>query len=222
MGVKLTKAMIDGAKRTEELYGIPSSVTLGQIMLESGGSYEGGLSGLAYKYNNLFGVTAGDSWKGETVKMSNKAGTDTKTYRVYSSINESINDHGLVLSNGRYTKYTKKAKTVDEFVEGIAKGGYAEAPNYAEMLKSVIKNNNLTAYDGDTWQGKQSPSSPDTPRHDTPVGEGQEETDLKWWGDLIVVVLTVLLVGVALFFFLSAFGGVQIPGVSKFLPKGDN
>lgn len=35
----------------------------------------------------------------------------------------------------------------------------------------------------------------------------EEDIDLKWWGDLLVTVLTVILVGVALVFFISAFNG---------------
>lgn len=35
----------------------------------------------------------------------------------------------------------------------------------------------------------------------------EEDIDLKWWGDLLVTLLTVILVGVALVFFISAFNG---------------
>lgn len=227
MGVTLTKEMIDGAKHTEEQYGIPSSVTLAQIMLESGGSYEGGLSGLAYNYNNLFGVTAGSSWTGETVVMSNKAGTDTKTYRVYDNIEDSIVDHARVLLNSRYTQYTGNAQTVSEYVDGVAKGGYAEDPNYASKLKSMISKYNLTAYDGNSWQGKSGKLSTSdvesvtSSTHNSTLSTS-ETSDLKWWGDIVVVVLAVLLIGLAIVFFISAFNGVKAPtsfNVGKNLTK---
>lgn len=224
MGVKLTKAMIAGAKKTEELYGIPSSVTLGQIMLESGGDHEGGLSGLAFNYKNLFGVTAGSNWTGEKVTLSNKAGTDTKTYRVYTSYMDSIIDHGVVLMNERYTKYTSKAKNYEEYVDGIAKGGYAESPTYAEDLKSVIRSNNLTAYDGDSWVGKtkkpNSSSSSNTNKLPVSEEKKEEDVDLKWWGDLFVVILSILIIGLAIIFFLSAFGGISMPFGFPGLKKG--
>ena len=230
MAVTLTKEMIDGAKQTEELYGIPSSVTLAQIMLESGGSYEGGLSGLAYNYNNLFGVTKGSSWTGKTVVMSNKAGTDTKTYRVYDSIEDSILDHGKVLLNSRYTQYTSKATTVNEYVDGVAKGGYAEDPNYASKLKNIIQTNNLTAYDGTSWVGKSGlVSVKDVPSVDSSNSSTSSstlstsgDTTLTWWGDIVVVVLSVLLIGLAIVFFISAFNGVKAPtsfNVGKNLAK---
>lgn len=218
MAVKLTKEMIEGAKKTEEEYGIPSSVTLAQIIQESSGSYEGGLSGLAYKYNNLFGVTKGSSWTGETVTMSNKAGTDTKTYRVYSSVIDSIVDHAKVLLKSRYTQYTGKATTVDEYIDGIAKGGYAEDPNYASNLKSVIKSYNLTAYDGTSWKGKSGKLTSDDVDDVDGTGDNSEtskDSDLKWWGDIVIVVLCILLIGLGILFFLSAFNGIAKPSFIK-------
>lgn len=208
MSVKLTKEMISASKKTEEAYGIPSSITLGQIMLESGGSYDGGLSGLAWKYNNLFGITKG-SWKGETVTMSAQGGRDTKEYRVYGSKTDSIIDHAKVLLNSRYTKYTKNAQTVSEYADGIAKGGYATDPDYASKLMAVIKSNNLTAYDGDRWQGKSGKLT--TNDIEDISGDDSNETDLKWYGDLIVIVLCVLLLGLAVIFFISAFSGLKLP-----------
>lgn len=216
MGVHLTVDMIQGAKRTEEMYGVPSSVTLGQIMLESGGSNPGGLSWLAYKYNNLFGITSGSNWNGETIKMSNKAGNDTKTYRVYENVSDCIEDHAKVLMNERYTKYTSKAKTVEEYVNGVASGGYAEDPDYSLKLKNIIKNNNLTAYDGDSWVGKSGALKGDG---DVDSVDSSVDTDLKFWGDIVVVVLSVLLVGVGLVFFLSAFGAMPEPKFLKTAKK---
>lgn len=219
MSVQLTTEMIQAAQQTEQEYGVPASVTLGQLILESSGSYKNGMSKLAAEYNNFFGVTAGSSWTGETVQMSNSQGQDTQTYRVYSSILDSITDHAKVLCNERYTQYTKTAKTVSEYVDGVAKGGYATDPAYASKVKQVISSNNLTAYDGNSWQGKSgtiqvSNTSTDVTQTST------SEKDMKWWGDLIIMILTVLMIFIGIVFFLLAFdGSFKLPSMANPLKK---
>ena len=221
MGVQLTTEMIHAAQATEQQYGVPASVTLGQLMLESSGSYKNGMSKLAYEYNNLFGVTAGNSWSGQTIKMSNSQGKDTQTYRVYNSIQDSINDHAVVLCNDRYTKYTKSAKTVSEYVDGVAKGGYATDPAYASKVKQVISSNNLTAYDGNGWQGKSGTIQVTQTSTDTStVSTSSEDKDIKWWGDLIIMILTVLMIFLGVVFFLLAFdGSFKLPSIGNPLKK---
>lgn len=210
MGVVLTNEMIKSAQETERLYGVPASVTLGQIMLESGGSNKGGLSGLAYNYNNLFGVTAGSSWTGQTVTMSNKDGTDTKTYRVYNSIQDSINDHAQVLLNDRYTQYTSHARTAYEYASGVANGGYAEDKNYALKLQNIMRSNNLTKYDnGNTIVGNDNTDNREIYGDQVGHVAGETTDSLKWWGDLIVVIMTVLLIILAIVFFISAFSNMS-------------
>lgn len=204
--IKLTDEMIAGAQKTEKKYGIPASVTLAQMIQESSGSYSGGMSGLAYKYNNLFGVTAGSSWTGNTVTMSNKSGTDTKTYRVYNSIADSIDDHGRLLTNERYTKNTKNAKTVDEYVNGVAAGGYAEDPNYAKSLIKLINEHGLNQYNTGDWNSTNT--SDKNTASDKNISNNKSEynaPNLKWYGDLIVMVITILVVVLCLIFFINAF-----------------
>lgn len=152
MSVKLTNEMISGAKETEKKYGVPASITLGQIILESSGDYSGGLSLLGYKYNNLFGVTAGTSWTGKTVVLSNSAGKDTQKYRVYNSISDSIEDHGKLLASSRYTEKTSSATNYEEYAKGIHSAGYATDPDYSSKLINIIKTNNLDQYDSGNYQ----------------------------------------------------------------------
>lgn len=152
MGVQLTQEMIEGAQKAQEKYGVPASVTLGQILLESGGSNPGGLSDLAYKENNLFGIKAGSSWKGETAQYKTTeykngvAVKETATFRKYDSIADSIDDHGKLLSSDLYTSATKGKVTIAEYVTAMS-GVYATDPNYASTLIGIISDNNLTQYD---------------------------------------------------------------------------
>lgn len=203
--IKLTDEMIAGAQDTEKKYGVPASVTLAQMIQESSGSYSGGMSGLAYKYNNLFGVTAGSSWKGNTVTMSNQNGSDTKTYRVYNSIADSIDDHGKLLTNERYTKNTKNAKTVDDYVNGVAAGGYAEDPNYAKSLIKLINEHDLNKYNTGDWNSGNTNISDKNISNITDNKSEYKSPELKWYGDLIVMVITILVIILCLIFFIQSF-----------------
>lgn len=153
MGVQLTQEMIKGAIKTQETYGVPASVTLAQILLESGGSNPGGLSSLAYKYNNLFGIKAGSSWTGKVVNMSTgefingSHVTINDGFRVYDSVMDSIVDHGKLLTTSLYTNYTKNATNADEYAKAIHQAGYATDPNYSDTLIQLMKQYNLYQYD---------------------------------------------------------------------------
>lgn len=80
-------------------YGIPASITLQQMALESGH----GKSDLAANYNNYFGVKAGSSWKGPTV-MKVDDHSYPEAFRVYGSVEESVENHSKVLMASRYRK----------------------------------------------------------------------------------------------------------------------
>lgn len=150
----ITADMIAAAQKAEKEYGVPTSITLAQILQESGVKK---LSGLASAPNyNLFGVKAFSSWTGDTVRLRNGSGDTEKysTYRKYNSYDESIADHAKVLTNSRYTKYTANAANVEEYAKAIQKGGYAQDPNYANSLIAFINQYNLTAYDkGGSYTG---------------------------------------------------------------------
>lgn len=206
MSVKLTNEMIQAAKATETKYGVPASITLGQIMLESGGSYSGGLSGLAYNYNNLFGITAGSSWTGKTIYMTNKQGKDGQTYRVYNNVLESIDDHGKLLSNSNYTSHTKGATTIQEYAQGIKDAGYATDPNYVTKLMNVIKTNNLTQYDSGKIGGVTADTL-STSSENNPKGNSVEsDNNTNLFGSIVVVTLSILVIGVGILFFTKSLG----------------
>lgn len=192
MGVQLTQEMIQGAIDTQNKYGVPASVTLAQILQESGGSYAGGLSGLAYNYKNLFGIKAGGSWTGKSVSMSTgetyngQNVTITDAFRVYDSFADSIEDHGKLLASDYYTKYTSKATTADEYAKAIHQAGYATDPNYSDTLISLMKQYNLYQYDSGKIGGV--------------VATGGSSSSSSSGGFNIAPLLVLILVGVCLVF----------------------
>lgn len=126
------------AQETEKRYGVPASVTLAQYALESG--Y--GTSTLATRGNNYFGITG--SYNGQSVTLSGR------NWRKYESMDQSFDDHGRLLSGGRYATATQGVKNPFEYVDAISEI-YAPSSDgntgYASKLKSIITTNNLTQYD---------------------------------------------------------------------------
>jgi flagellum-specific peptidoglycan hydrolase FlgJ len=101
-----------------------------------------GLSILAQQANNYFGIKADSSWKGKTITL-NTPGDKNKIskFRSYNNFNESVKDFIKFLqSNPRYTNagVFNALNHVEQLVS-IAKAGYAESPNYQNLLIQVSK-----------------------------------------------------------------------------------
>ena len=78
-------------------YKIPASITLAQGILESGN----GLSTLAKKSNNHFGIKCHSGWKGK--KVYHDDDKRNECFRKYNTPEGSFDDHSLFLtSRGRY------------------------------------------------------------------------------------------------------------------------
>lgn len=147
MGVQITNEMIAAAQAAQAKHGIPASITLAQITLESGGKYQGGLSALAYNYNNLFGQKAGKNEAGITLQTgeygSNGYYTTSAKFRVYDSVNQSIMEHGEKWGTSRVGQQA----SVEDYAKALKAKGYATDPQYAEKLISIIDRDNLRQYD---------------------------------------------------------------------------
>lgn len=135
-----------GAKNTQEKYGILASATIAQATVESswGDSAPG---------NMLFGIKAGKDWTGKkqllwTHEYLNGKYVRVQAYfRAYDNWEESIEDHGKVIFG--YSRYeniigVKNYRTV---CNNLQKDGYANAPDYASVLIGRIEKNNLNQYD---------------------------------------------------------------------------
>lgn len=124
-------------------YGIPASITLQQMALESG--Y--GTSDLAANYNNYFGVKAGSSWKGPTI-MKVDDHNYPEAFRVYGSVEESVENHSKVLMASRYRNCFKYSSTdYRNWAVQIRAAGYASDKTYAQKLINLIGENQLYKYD---------------------------------------------------------------------------
>ena len=214
MGVTLTSEMINGAIESQNKYGVPASVTLGQILLESGGGYAGGLSGLAYYDNNLFGIKAGSNWNGKTVTYKtteykdNTPYTTEATFRKYDSIKDSIEDHAKLLSSNTYTSKTKNATNLTDYVN-LMGSVYATSPTYSKNLLQVINDNNLTQYDTVFTGGTTTPNTNTVTVEDTDTKKG------AWYevllSNIIKVSIIILLIILSVVFLMQSFGAEVSP-----------
>ena len=131
----------DIAMEHQRRYGIPASVTLAQMALESG--Y--GESELARKGNNFFGIKVGSSWKGARSWHDD----DVPGYfRNYNSVWESIDDHSHLLMTDRYKRCGQYGCTdYHNWLVEIKRAGYASAKDYVERCENIITRYKLNIYD---------------------------------------------------------------------------
>ena len=132
-------------------YGIKvHSPIIAQAILESGW----GGSSLASKYNNFFGLKCGSSWKGKSVNMATKeeynVGTLTDiraNFRVFDSIEDGVKGYFEFINYSRYSNL-KGVTNPEEYCRLIKADGYATSSTYVTNLMRVIRDNNLTRFDG--------------------------------------------------------------------------
>lgn len=137
------------AKAASQMTGIPAHFMVAQAALESGwGKHE-----IRHADNrpsfNLFGIKAGESWKGavvETLTTEYINGVPEKMvekFRAYSSYAESFQDYAnLLLNNPRYASVLKNQDAA-AFAHGLQKAGYATDPMYADKLLRIINSSSM-------------------------------------------------------------------------------
>ena len=133
-------AAIEEQKR----YGIPASVTLAQMAVESG--Y--GESSLAKQDNNYFGIKASKSWlnAGKPWSYHHDDHYNDK-FCTFASPLESLEYHSKVLMANRY-KACFQYNSDDHYhwISGIKAGGYATDPHYVAKIEKVIKDYGLERF----------------------------------------------------------------------------
>lgn len=155
---KFISLIKDDAEKSYPTYKVFPSVTIAQAILESGS----GGSVLASRYKNLFGIKA-YNWNGPKVEMVTGENYNDKIFayfRVYSSWDDSIIDHGKFLNeNSTYTNHgVFRAGTCEEQAKALQDSGYAtvkdQAGNliYARMLIQLINQYDLKKYDTEAIQ----------------------------------------------------------------------
>jgi flagellum-specific peptidoglycan hydrolase FlgJ len=135
----------DIAKNNMKQFGIPSSICLGQGILESGAG-TGPLSSLA---NNHFGIKCHQDWAGPSVKYDDDSAQEC--FRKYDQAGESYNDHALFLKGRKWYNPLFKLDKGDykSWAKGLKAAGYATDPKYSEKLIAIIERYHLDQYDAE-------------------------------------------------------------------------
>ncbi len=145
------------AQANEARSRVPWLVTLGQAALESGW-------GKRMCGNNMFGIKAKPSipesqrklcttkevHKSSTVKYPEVISVTPRPdgrydyvvrdwFRAFAAPEDSFDNHAKVLQHPRYAKAFAHTDDPYAFADEVAAGGYATAPNYATVLKGVMK-----------------------------------------------------------------------------------
>ena len=131
------------AKKEMKEYGIPSSVTLAQGILES----KSGKSELATEGNNHFGIKCHKGWHGKTILHDDNAAQEC--FRKYSNPEDSYKDHSRFLAQRkRYAFLFRLPKTdYESWARGLKKAGYATDPGYSDKLIYIIEKYGLSKID---------------------------------------------------------------------------
>ncbi len=151
--VKVTTTMVldyinlykEIAKNNMRQYGIPSSIILGQGILESGAG-TGPLSILA---NNHFGIKCHKDWFGPSVKYDDDE--EQECFRKYEVPSESYKDHALFLTNRTWYAplFHLEKDNYKDWAKGLKNAGYATDPKYPDKLIAIIERYQLGKYDAE-------------------------------------------------------------------------
>ena len=154
-------------------YGIPASVILAQMAIES----SWGTSALARNDNNFFGIKKGSSWTGLVSYYDDDQAHEA--FRSYDNVGQSLSDHSATLLQPRYLRRCPTDSTDHlGWIKGIKAGGYATASNYVDSVESLIRKYELDKFDRLAVQNAQQQGlqigymrgrQPDTPQA-IPVG----------------------------------------------------
>ena len=149
---EFVKEIAPTAQKLSKIYGVRSSIIIGQVALDS----HFGSTLLASKYHNLFSIEASPGQGAVRLKSheykNGRWQEVTNRYLVYESWKESLYDYMAILHGNKiwdkalYTTMMTSSgyKTV---ARALQAAGFNSDPNYADKLIAVIEENNLTDYD---------------------------------------------------------------------------
>ncbi len=143
---RFVRAMWPHAVAVQRETGTPAHLVVGQAALESGWGRHEITRADGTTTHNLFGIKAGQSWKGKTVDAMTTEFVDGRPlrmiqkFRAYDSYAEAFTDWSrLMARNSRYDGVAKAGHDPAAYSQSMQKAGYATDPAYADKLEKSIR-----------------------------------------------------------------------------------
>jgi flagellar protein FlgJ len=125
--------------------GVAPDTLIAQAALETGWGRNMPVDANGRSSANLFGIKAGDSWRGASVQAPTTEydqGTPVSTqaaFRSYGGAAQSVEDYVSLLRNSpRYAAALGAGSNVQAFGSGLQRGGYATDPDYVNKLVATV------------------------------------------------------------------------------------
>lgn len=138
------QTMLPYAQAAAQQLGIAPELIVAHAALESGWGNKAIRHPDGRDSHNLFGIKAGNGWKGETVDvvtteyLNGVAHKETARFRAYSSPTEAFADYAKLLAgNPRYRQVLGSGGDAIQFAQGLQQGGYATDPRYGAKLSKM-------------------------------------------------------------------------------------
>lgn len=134
------------AENAGRALGVAPELVAAHAALESGWGRQPLRSADGSDTHNLFGLKATGGWKGGTTDAlttefsEGEAHKTTERFRAYADPGEAFQDYTRLLrDNPRYRGAINAGQDARAFAQGLAAGGYATDPAYAEKLEQVAR-----------------------------------------------------------------------------------
>jgi peptidoglycan hydrolase FlgJ len=141
---EFVKAVLPAATAAGRELGVDPATIVAHAALETGWGKSVPMGADGRPSFNLFGIKAGESWKGQTVNsvthefQGGRMQEVVAGFRSYASPEHSLGDYvKLLQSSPRYAAALGTGSDATAYAKALQRGGYATDPDYATKLSAV-------------------------------------------------------------------------------------
>jgi flagellar protein FlgJ len=134
------------AEKTGSALGVEPRVIVAQAGLETGWGNQLIRDGRGVSSNNLFGIKADDSWRGESIGVATLEYEGARfvprfaQFRAYSDLSEGFDGYqNFLAGNARYAEAIKHGANPEQFAHELQAAGYATDPDYATKIERILE-----------------------------------------------------------------------------------